>query len=280
VVPFVLRQNFLPHHVLGSSILVRARSRKRGTDPARRLPGTGAFGSFVIGRSRRWWTDGMLGADMGWGRRPVPVLILDARRAPQGQRQIAPPYPEAEAPADQLAGLRIEPAPAWQLDGVVHRRGDRSLARGASDKPGWPTLVFAAGHSDGTDAQDGVPARATPDGRVDRLDTRLFGLALPVPDQTPLSRRAATSDVPRPRAGISAEPVHLRVDSTGLKLCGAGEWLIEKHGTRTRRSWRKRHIGMDAATGEIVAAALTANDVDDASQTGALLDQVTKWTGL
>jgi hypothetical protein len=110
--------------------------------------------------------------------------------------------------------------------------------------------------------------------------TRLFGLALPVPDQTPLSRRAATPDVPRPRAGISAEPVHLRVDSTGLKLCGACEWLIEKHGTRTRRSWRKRHIGMDAATGEIVAAALTANNVDDASQTGALLDQVTKWTGL
>ena len=36
-----------------------------------------------------------------------------------------------------------------------------------------------------------------------------------------------------------AEPVHLLVDSTGLKLCGPGEWLIEKHGTKTRRSWRK-----------------------------------------
>ena len=68
--------------------------------------------------------------------------------------------------------------------------------------------------------------------------------------------------------------MHLLVDSTGLKLCGAGEWLVEKHGTKTRRSWRKLHIGMDANTGEIVATALTMNDVDDGSQVGPLLDQV------
>jgi hypothetical protein len=40
-----------------------------------------------------------------------------------------------------------------------------------------------------------------------------------------LSRRAATLEVPR---SISqAGPVHLRVDSTGLRLCGPGDWLIE-----------------------------------------------------
>ena len=68
--------------------------------------------------------------------------------------------------------------------------------------------------------------------------------------------------------------MHLLVDSTGLKLCGAGEWLIEKHGTRTRRSWRKLHLGMDAGTGQIVATALTTNNVDDGAQVGPLLDQV------
>jgi hypothetical protein len=68
--------------------------------------------------------------------------------------------------------------------------------------------------------------------------------------------------------------VHLLVDSTGLKLCGAGEWLVKKHGTKTRRCWRRLHIGMDANTGDIVAAALTTNDVDDASQIGPLLGQV------
>ena len=34
------------------------------------------------------------------------------------------------------------------------------------------------------------------------------------------------------------------------------------------------HIGVDADTGKIVAAALTTNDVDDGSQVGPLLDQI------
>jgi len=60
------------------------------------------------------------------------------------------------------------------------------------------------------------------------------------------------------------------VDSTGLKLCGPGEWLVEKHATKVRRCWRKLHIGVDADTGEIIAAELTSKDVDDGSQVGAL----------
>lgn len=64
-------------------------------------------------------------------------------------------------------------------------------------------------------------------------------------------------------------------DSTGLNLCGAGEWPVEKHGTRTRRSWRKLHIGVDAGTAQIVATDVTINDIDDGSQVGPLLDQVT-----
>src|SRR3954454_8729999 len=103
---------------------------------------------------------------------------------------------------------------------------------------------------------------------------RLLGLDLPVPDPPPLSRRAETLEVPRPRPDSDAEPVHLLVDSTGLKLYGAGEWLIEKHGTKRRRSWRKLHLGVDAETGRIVAATLTDRDEDDASQVGPLLDHV------
>ncbi len=100
----------------------------------------------------------------------------------------------------------------------------------------------------------------------------LLGLDLAVPDHTTLSRRAESLDAVRPRPGSG--PVHLLVDSTGLKLCGSGEWLLEKHGTKIRRSWRKLHIAVDADTGQIAAVALTANDVGDASQVGALLDQV------
>lgn len=98
----------------------------------------------------------------------------------------------------------------------------------------------------------------------------LLGLA--VPDHTTPSRRAETLQVFAARS--AAGPVHLLVDSTGLKLCGSGEWLLEKHGTKMRRSWRKLHIAVDADTGQIAAAALTTSDVDDASQVGALLDQV------
>ncbi|MGI4802130.1 MAG: IS5 family transposase [Janthinobacterium lividum] len=107
----------------------------------------------------------------------------------------------------------------------------------------------------------------------------LLGLSLRVPDHTTLSRRAATLVVPRPRnasAGASGEPLHLLVDSTGLKLCGKGEWLLEKHGTSTRRSWRMLHLGVNAGTGRIVASMLTSKDVDDASQIDPLLDQVAR----
>jgi hypothetical protein len=103
---------------------------------------------------------------------------------------------------------------------------------------------------------------------------RLLGLDLPVPDHSTLSRRAETLEVPGscPR---SAGPVHLLVDSTGLRLCGTGEWLIEKHGTRRRRSWRKLHIGVDAHTGQILASELTTSDVDDGAQVEPLLDRIT-----
>ena len=110
----------------------------------------------------------------------------------------------------------------------------------------------------------------------------LLGPALRVPDHTTLCRRAATLEVPRPPrrpsagadGGEAAEPVHPLVDSTGLRLCGAGEWPAERHGTKRRRSWKKLHLGVDAGTGRIVASALTDRDVDDGAQAGPLLDQV------
>jgi hypothetical protein len=101
---------------------------------------------------------------------------------------------------------------------------------------------------------------------------QLLGLDLPVPDHSTLSRRAETLEVPRPKAGSA--PVHLLVDSTGLKLCGPGEWLIEKHGTKRRRAWRVLHLATDADTGRIVASVLTDKDADDGSQVGPLLDHV------
>jgi hypothetical protein len=101
---------------------------------------------------------------------------------------------------------------------------------------------------------------------------QLLGLDLPVPDHSTLSRRAETLEVPRPQAGSA--PVHLLVDSTGLKFCGPGEWLIEKHGTKRRRAWRVLHLATDVDTSRIVASVLADKDADDGSQVGPLLDRI------
>ena len=100
----------------------------------------------------------------------------------------------------------------------------------------------------------------------------LLGLDLAVPDHSTLSRRAETLEVARPKTG--SEPMHLLVDSTGLRLCGPGEWLTEKHGTKRRRAWKMLHLTTDADTGHIVASVLTDKDVDDGSQVGPLLERV------
>ena len=102
---------------------------------------------------------------------------------------------------------------------------------------------------------------------------QLLALDLSVPNFSTLSRRAETLDLPA-QARATSGPIHLLVDSSGLKLSGPGEWLVEKHGTSKRRSWRKLHIGFDAVTGRIVASILTDRDVDDASQIEPLLDQI------
>jgi hypothetical protein len=64
------------------------------------------------------------------------------------------------------------------------------------------------------------------------------------------------------------------IDATGLKVYGAGEWLVEQHGGRGKRTWRKLHLAVDPSTGEILASELTSHEERDASQVGPLLDQI------
>ncbi len=112
-----------------------------------------------------------------------------------------------------------------------------------------------------------------PEGLIGSI-LQLLDLDLAVPDHSTLSRRAATLKLPKPRSGFGCGPVHLLVDSTGLRLCGPGEWLTEKHGAKRRRAWRVLHLATDADTGRIVASVLTDKDANDGSQVGPLLDQV------
>jgi hypothetical protein len=55
------------------------------------------------------------------------------------------------------------------------------------------------------------------------------------------------------------------IDTTGLKVFGAGEWYVRKHGAGRgkRRTWRKLHLCVDEATKDIVAVDLTASGVHE-----------------
>ena len=98
----------------------------------------------------------------------------------------------------------------------------------------------------------------------------LLGLALAVPEHSTMSRRARSLALPRIQRG--GRPVHLLADSTGLRLCGPGEWLVERHCSKTRWQLRKLHLATDADTGDIVTAELTGHDVDAGGQVETLLE--------
>ena len=100
-----------------------------------------------------------------------------------------------------------------------------------------------------------------------------MGLVLPFPDHTTLSRRNATVAISRLDEQGSKGPVDVIVDSTGLKVCGQGEWHSQKHGEKKRKRWKKLHLGVDNQ-GEIIASTVTDSDEQDPSQVPALLDQV------
>ena len=101
----------------------------------------------------------------------------------------------------------------------------------------------------------------------------VVGVDIAIPDHTTMSRRGGGLTI-LPNRIDRNEPLHLLVESTGLKIYGEGEWLDQKHGIRSRRRWRKLHLGVDADTLEIVAAELTPDDVGDVSEVPELLDQI------
>ncbi|MBN2906302.1 MAG: IS5 family transposase [Rhodobacteraceae bacterium] len=102
---------------------------------------------------------------------------------------------------------------------------------------------------------------------------QLSGLNWSVPDFSTLSRRQKTLNVNIPYRG-SEGPLHLLIDSTGIKVEGEGEWNARKHGGAKRRVWRKIHLGIDEKTLEIQAVEFTSSDIGDAPMLPELLDQI------
>jgi hypothetical protein len=115
-----------------------------------------------------------------------------------------------------------------------------------------------------------LPLRAT-QGLV-RSVLRLPGAELSAPHYSTLSRRAARLEVELPR--LSKGPLHLAVDSTGVKLYGEGEWKVRMHGADKRRTWRKLHLLLDHTTHEAVACSMTEQYVLDRKEPPGLLSRV------
>ena len=72
----------------------------------------------------------------------------------------------------------------------------------------------------------------------------------------------------------SGGPLHLLVDSTGIKVRGEGEWHARKHGGAKRRVWRKVHLAINEATLEVRAVEFTDSTVGDAPMQPGLLSQI------
>ena len=133
--------------------------------------------------------------------------------------------------------------------------------------------LFRSGDRDGASASFGPPSTASPDrggAAIDRASARCrdqnsgsYDLQSPKRRPDDLAERIERN-----------EPLHLLVDSTGVKSYGEGEWLDQKHNVRSRRRWRKLHLAVDADTHEIAAVELTPDDVGDVSALPDLLDQI------
>ncbi len=68
--------------------------------------------------------------------------------------------------------------------------------------------------------------------------------------------------------------IHVVVDSTGVKVYGEGEWKVRQHGVDKRRTWRKLHIGVNEATGEILSAVASTNNLSDDEALVDVLDGI------
>ncbi len=117
----------------------------------------------------------------------------------------------------------------------------------------------------------GLALRATEG--LTRSIIKLLGVELSVPCYTTLCRRRRSLEVALPRRKKS-EPLHMVVDSTGIKVYGEGEWKVRQHGWSRRRTWRKLHLGVDEASGEFVAAVVSTNSFKDSQILPDLLEQV------
>ena len=106
-----------------------------------------------------------------------------------------------------------------------------------------------------------------------RALVKLMEVEVAIPDFTSLAKRAAQLKVCL-EVAPSKGPIDIVIDSTGLKVFGAGEWRAQAYQHPKRRTWRELHLSINAATQEIVAEVLTSKKRDGADLVPPILAQI------
>ena len=171
-----------------------------------------------------------------------------------------------------------------QYNQALVQRGSLTLWVDEAAVAGWQNQVKSGGRGASRTYSDSaivcaltlqgvyhLPLRAT----VGLLRSlfELMQVELPVPDSSTLCRRRQSLEVSL-LARLPTGRLHLLVDASGFKVYGEGEWKVRQHGYSKRRTWRKLHIGINEATGEVIAAMASTNDLRDDALLGDLLEQV------
>jgi len=196
---------------------------------------------------------------------PYKANELRRHKIPRARYRVSN-WPEYDRALQQRGSLTVWVTP----EALAAWHPPKTGRRGRS--PQYAEIAIETGHL--LRLAFGRPWRQT-EGLLRSLAT-LLGVSIGIPDHTTFSRRSpglalASALAEAQRSG----PVHVVIDSTGLKVYGAGEWLAEKYGERGRRTWRKLHLAVDPNSGEILASALTTTEEGDAALVGSLLEQIT-----
>src|ERR671910_3582792 len=197
----------------------------------------------------------------------MPYKANEARRhkIPRARYKVAN-WPEYDRALQRRGGLAVWVTPEALAAWHPPKTGRRGRSRTYSD------VAIETGHL--LRLAFGRPWRQT-EGLLRSLAT-LLGVEIGIPDHTTFSRRSPGLVLARSLAEAQRSgPVHVVIDATGLKVYGAGQWLVETHGERGKRSWRKLHLAVDPESGEILASELTTSEEGDAALVGPLLEQIT-----
>src|SRR3954462_3500883 len=196
----------------------------------------------------------------------MPYKVHEPRRhkIPRARYKVRN-WPEYDRALQQRGSLTVWVTPealaAWHPPRTGQRGRPRSYSGVATETGPLLRLAF------------GRPWRQT-EGLPHSLTT-LLGVSVGVPDHTTFSRRSPGLALATALArGQASGPVHVVIDATGLKVYGAGEWLVEKHGERGKRTWRKLHLAIDPGPAGSSRPGRPATERGGHHPVGPLLEQI------